>query len=66
MLSRKCCATIRGISFATAMKQLQRSREAGELVWNDLESLLNGKFLRTLPGVQPCDGFFAAVIEKIG
>lgn len=47
-------------------EQLQRSREAGELVWNDLESLLNGNFLRTLPGVQPCDGFFAAVIEKIG
>lgn len=25
---------------------------------------VRGDFLRTLPGVQPCDGFFAAVIEK--
>jgi 16S rRNA (cytosine967-C5)-methyltransferase len=26
---------------------------------------LRGDYLRTLPGVHPCDGFFAAVIEKI-
>jgi len=25
---------------------------------------LRGEYLRTLPGVHPCDGFFAAVIEK--
>ena len=26
---------------------------------------VRGDFLRTLPGVHPCDGFFAAVIEKV-
>jgi 16S rRNA (cytosine967-C5)-methyltransferase len=42
----------------------ERLCSSGELVWDDLDSLLSGKFLRTLPGVQPCDGFFAAVVEK--
>jgi 16S rRNA (cytosine967-C5)-methyltransferase len=46
--------------------QLQDLRAGGELVWNDLGSLLSGNYLRTLPGVQPCDGFFAAVIEHCG
>jgi 16S rRNA (cytosine967-C5)-methyltransferase len=45
-------------------EELQRLRLAGELVWSDLDSLLSGKFLRTIPGVQPCDGFFAAVVER--
>jgi 16S rRNA (cytosine967-C5)-methyltransferase len=45
-------------------EELERLREAGELVWDNLDSLLNGKFLRTLPGVHPCDGFFAAMIER--
>jgi hypothetical protein len=26
--------------------------------------LLSGKFLRTIPGAHPCDGFFAAVIKR--
>jgi 16S rRNA (cytosine967-C5)-methyltransferase len=45
-------------------EELQRLREAGELVWGDVDSLLEGPFLRTIPGVQPCDGFFAAIIQK--
>ncbi|MFZ0314994.1 MAG: transcription antitermination factor NusB, partial [Candidatus Korobacteraceae bacterium] len=47
-------------------EELERLRSAGELVWSDLDSLLSGKFLRTIPGVQPCDGFFAAVVERRG
>ncbi len=39
-------------------------KESGELAWEDLESLLDGPYLRTLPGVQPCDGFFAGIISK--
>jgi 16S rRNA (cytosine967-C5)-methyltransferase len=45
-------------------EELQRLRSTGELLWSDLDSLLSGKFLRTIPGLQPCDGFFAAVIER--
>jgi 16S rRNA (cytosine967-C5)-methyltransferase len=43
--------------------ELQRLHAEDELVWDDLDSLVRGNFLRTLPGVHPCDGFFAAVIE---
>lgn len=28
------------------------------------EALVSGSYLRTIPGVHPCDGFFAAVLEK--
>ena len=45
-------------------EELEKLRATGELKWEDLDSLLNGRFLRTIPGMQPCDGFFAAVIEK--
>jgi len=29
-----------------------------------LESLVGGRFLRTIPGVHPCDGFFVAILQK--
>src|SRR5712692_6017146 len=43
------------------LDQLQRS---DELAWKDLDSLVSGPYLRTLPGVHLCDGFFAAIIER--
>jgi 16S rRNA (cytosine967-C5)-methyltransferase len=45
-------------------EQLMRLQAAGLLVWTDLDSLLRGPYLRTLPGVHPCDGFFAAILER--
>jgi len=45
--------------------ELQRLKAEGELVWNDLDSLAQGKCLRTLPGIHPCDGFFGAIIERV-
>ena len=42
---------------------LQRLRDSGDLVWTGPQ-LCAGEFLRTLPGTHPCDGFFAAVIER--
>ncbi|MGB9258327.1 MAG: 16S rRNA (cytosine(967)-C(5))-methyltransferase RsmB [Candidatus Korobacteraceae bacterium] len=45
-------------------EELERLRLTGELVWDDLDLLLRGQFLRTIPGLQPCDGFFAAVIRR--
>jgi 16S rRNA (cytosine967-C5)-methyltransferase len=44
-----------------SLEQLHQSRE---LAWKDLDSLLDGPYLRTLPGTHPCDGFFAAIIER--
>lgn len=43
---------------------LERLREEGELVWDELDSLVSGRFLRTIPGVHPCDGFFVAILQK--
>jgi len=44
--------------------QLEQLRAQGELVWNDTNSLVSGPFVRTIPGVHPCDGFFVAILEK--
>jgi 16S rRNA (cytosine967-C5)-methyltransferase len=44
--------------------ELEQLRRAGELRWPDMNSLLAGPYLRTIPGVHPCDGFFAATIER--
>ena len=46
-------------------EELERLRSSGELVWKEVDSLLSGPFLRTIPGVQPCDGFFAAIVERL-
>lgn len=45
---------------------LDELQSEGELTLGDgsLASLISGPYLRTLPGVHPCDGFFAAVLEK--
>ena len=45
--------------------ELERLRSQGELRWEDIDSLASGPYLRTIPGVHPCDGFFAAILEKI-
>ena len=44
--------------------ELEALRRGGELATTDLDSLLNGNYLRTIPGIHPCDGFFAAVLER--
>lgn len=44
--------------------ELERLAESGELIWPEVDQLLQGDFLRTIPGVQPCDGFLAAVLER--
>lgn len=44
--------------------ELQRLQESGELVLKNIADLISGDFLRTISGVHPCDGFFAAVLEK--
>ena len=46
--------------------ELERLRDSRELAWPDIDSLLDGPYLRTLPGVHHCDGFFAAILENVG
>jgi len=43
--------------------ELEILNRKGDLATSDFESLLDGKFLRTIPGVHPYDGFFAALLE---
>lgn len=53
----------------TELERLQRegkiSKEVGTPVTNKMNSLTAGPYLRTLPGIHPCEGFFAALFEKI-
>jgi 16S rRNA (cytosine967-C5)-methyltransferase len=55
-------SSFRVIDCATEIERLQSE---GEMIYPDPSSLIRGRFLRTLPGVHPCDGFFAAILEKI-
>jgi 16S rRNA (cytosine967-C5)-methyltransferase len=45
--------------------ELERLQQEGELLWPNPSSLTRGPYLRTLPGVHPCDGFFAAIVERV-
>ena len=54
-------SSFRVVDCREALEELHAS---GELIWGGVESLLSGPFLRTIPGVHPCDGFFAAVIAR--
>lgn len=45
-------------------EELLKLKAEGTLIWNDTDQLVSGNFLRTLPGVHPCDGFFAAIFER--
>ena len=52
-----------GIRLLECGNELDRLSGDGELVWPDPASLINGPYLRTTPGVHPCEGFFAAMEE---
>jgi 16S rRNA (cytosine967-C5)-methyltransferase len=57
-------AANRGFRLVDCRIELQRLRQDHQLVIDDVESLLSGPYLRTIPGVHPTDGFFAAILEK--
>jgi 16S rRNA (cytosine967-C5)-methyltransferase len=46
--------------------ELERLRKDGHLAWENIDSLLSGQFVRTIPGVHPCDGFFVAILQRMG
>lgn len=46
--------------------ELDALRAKSELTWPEsAPPLTRGVYLRTIPGIHPCDGFFAAVLEKL-
>jgi 16S rRNA (cytosine967-C5)-methyltransferase len=44
--------------------ELEKLKSKGRVIWPDVSSLTHGPYLRTIPGVHPFDGFFAAVLEN--
>lgn len=44
--------------------ELENLRSCGELAAQQINSVLSGPFLRTIPGVHGCDGFFAAILQR--
>lgn len=44
--------------------ELKRLQDEGEMRAFDVQALTHGAYLRTIPGVQACDGFFAAVLRR--
>jgi 16S rRNA (cytosine967-C5)-methyltransferase len=44
--------------------ELDRLRSTGVVTWPNPASLAQGRYLRTIPGIHPCDGFFAAILER--
>jgi len=44
--------------------ELERLHAQGLVTPNVVASLVDGPYLRTIPGVHPCDGFFVAILER--
>jgi 16S rRNA (cytosine967-C5)-methyltransferase len=63
-VSEKALASDASFHLLECDAELEKLQSEGELVWKDLKSLTSGPYLRTIPGVHPCDGFFAAILEK--
>jgi 16S rRNA (cytosine967-C5)-methyltransferase len=61
----KAVAHDRSLQIIDCREELARLRTQGEVTRKDLDSLTTGRYLRTIPGIHACDGFFAAVLEKI-
>jgi 16S rRNA (cytosine967-C5)-methyltransferase len=64
MVVEKAISTDRSFRVLDCKLELEPLRSQGELRWEDIDSLTTGPYLRTIPGVHPCDGFFAAVLQK--
>ena len=63
-VAEKALATNGSFQMLESRTELEKLQSEGELAWKDLKSLTSGPYLRTIPGVHPCDGFFAAILEK--
>ena len=53
------------VPIAPMLDQITKSGVVTAQGRDRLRSATERSFLRTIPGVQPCDGFFAAVVERI-
>jgi len=58
-------ANDKSIELQDCREELERLKSAAELTWPDPASLTRGPYLRTIPGIHPCDGFLAAILQRI-
>jgi 16S rRNA (cytosine967-C5)-methyltransferase len=56
----------RSFRLSDCRERLQQLFSQGEMAGGDIDSLTMGAYLRTIPGVHPGDGFFAAILQKTG
>ena len=56
--------SVKEFALVDCRSELERLRSSGELASHDVDGLLSGPYLRTIPGRQRCDGFFAAMFER--
>ena len=61
---KRALASDPSFTVVNCREELEKLQRSGELVSGELESLLSSPYLRTIPGVHRCDGFFAAVLQK--
>jgi 16S rRNA (cytosine967-C5)-methyltransferase len=45
--------------------EIEQLREQGQFMATEDDTLVRGSYVRTIPGLQPCDGFFVAMLERI-
>jgi 16S rRNA (cytosine967-C5)-methyltransferase len=60
----KALALDPSLSLLDCRLELERLHSQGSLAWATVESLTTEKYLRTIPGIHPGDGFFAAILRK--
>jgi len=61
----RCLSSDSSFRMIDCRAELARLKEEGKVTWQDIASLAHGPYLRTLPGVHPCDGFFAAILQAV-
>jgi 16S rRNA (cytosine967-C5)-methyltransferase len=59
------CASHPSFRVREGRAELEQLRIDGELVAADVDALLSGPYIRTIPGVHPSDGFFVAILERL-
>ena len=55
-------ASLRPLDIRSELEQLRRAGELASIL--STETLVKGSYLRTIPGVQPSDGFFVAMLKR--
>src|SRR5579864_3730332 len=60
----KALANDGSFTVVNCREELHKLEASSELASKNFDSLLGGPYLRTIPGVHRCDGFFAAILQK--